>query len=57
MEGKTAPESVVVIYPEGENIVEADEEGNFETEINHVGGANEIKVTLMMREGNQAKKT
>ena len=58
LEGKTAPESVVVvIYPEGENIVEADEEGNFETEITLVGGANEIKVTAYDEEGNQAEKS
>jgi len=57
LEGKTIPGSVVVvIYPEGENIVEADEEGNFETEITLVGGANEIKITAYDEEGNQAKK-
>jgi len=57
LEGETAPESVVVvIYPEGENIVEADEEGNFETEITLVGGANEIKITAYDEEGNQAEK-
>ena len=57
LEGKTAPGSVVVvIYPEGENIVEADEEGNFETEITLVGGANEIKITAYDEEGNQAEK-
>ncbi len=57
LEGKTAPESVVVvIYPEGENIVEADKEGNFETEITLVGGANEIKITAYDKEGNQVEK-
>ena len=57
LEGKTAPGSVVVvIYPEGENIVEADEEGSFETEIVLVGGANEIKITAYDEEGNQAEK-
>jgi len=57
LEGKTMPGSVVVvIYPEGENIVEADEEGNFETEITLVGGANEIKITAYDEEGNQAEK-
>ena len=57
LEGETAPESVVVvIYPEGENIVEADEGGNFETEITLVGGANEIKITAYDEERNQAKK-
>jgi len=58
LEGKTAPESVVVvIYPEGENIVEADEEGNFETEITLVGGTNEIKITAYDKEGNQVEKS
>jgi len=57
LEGKTTPGSVVVvIYPEGENIVEADKEGNFETEITLVGGANEIKITAYDEEGNQAEK-
>jgi hypothetical protein len=57
LEGKTAPGSVVVvIYPEGENIVEADEEGSFETEIVLVGGANEIKINAYDEEGNQAEK-
>lgn len=57
LEGKTIPGSVVVvIYSEGENIVEADEEGNFETEITLVGGANEIKITAYDEEGNQAEK-
>ena len=57
LEGKTIPGSVVVvIYPEGENIVEADKEGNFETEITLVGGANEIKITAYDEEGNQAEK-
>ncbi len=57
LEGKTTPGSVVVvIYSEGENIVEADEEGNFETEITLVGGANEIKITAYDEEGNQAEK-
>ena len=57
LEGKTMPGSVVVvIYPEGENIVEADKEGNFETEITLVGGANEIKITAYDEEGNQAEK-
>ena len=57
LEGKTIPGSVVVvIYPEGENIVEADKEGNFETEITLVGGANEIKITAYDKEGNQVEK-
>jgi len=57
LKGETAPGSVVVvIYPEGENIVEADEGGNFETEITLVGGANEVKITAYDKEGNQTEK-
>ncbi len=54
LKGKTLPEAVVVlIYPEGENIVEADEKGEFVSQIELVGGANEIKVTAYDSEGNK----
>ena len=54
LKGKTLPGAVVVlIYPEGENIVEADEEGEFVSQIELVGGANEIKVTAYDEEGNK----
>ncbi len=56
LKGETAPGSVVVvIYPDGENIVEADEEGKFETEILLVGGANEVKVNAYNKDGNQTE--
>ncbi|MBP8590847.1 hypothetical protein KBI33_00030 [Candidatus Shapirobacteria bacterium] len=56
LKGETAPGSVVVvIYPEGENIVEADGEGKFETEILLVGGVNEIKVTAYDKDGSKAE--
>ncbi|KUK83246.1 MAG: transmembrane(s)proteins 7..26 [Microgenomates bacterium 39_6] len=51
--GRTLPEAVVVIiYPEGETIVLADEDGNFEGTALLVGGANEIKVTVYDYQGN-----
>lgn len=56
--GVTAPEAVVVIlYPEGEKILEADEDGNFETKIALVGGANEVEISAYDSEGNEASQT
>jgi hypothetical protein len=54
--GQTSPEAVVVlIYPEGETIVTADDQGSFEATALLVGGANEIKVTAYDRQGNRAE--
>lgn len=56
--GSTAPRAIVVIlYQEGEKILEADEEGKFSTEITLAGGANEIKVSAFDQEGNEAERT
>lgn len=56
--GTTASEAVVVIlYQEGEKILEADKDGNFETEITLAGGANEVKVSAYDSEGNEASQT
>jgi len=56
--GSTTPGAVVVIlYQEGEKILEADSEGQFSTEITLAGGANEIKVSAYDEEGNEAEKT
>lgn len=56
--GKTLPSAtVVILYEEGEKIVEADEEGNFSTEITLVGGNNEITVSTYDENGNEASKT
>jgi hypothetical protein len=53
--GTTKPLAVIsVIYEEGEEIVEADEEGNFSLEITLVGGSNEIKISAHDIEGNEA---
>jgi hypothetical protein len=54
--GQTSSEAVVVlIYPEGETIVTADDQGNFEATALLVGGANEIKVTAYDQQGNRAE--
>lgn len=55
--GSTAPGAIVVIlYQEGEKILEADEEGKFSTEILLAAGANEIKISAYDQEGNEAEK-
>jgi len=55
LKGETLPQAVVVIiYPEGENIVEADNEGNFESTVALKGGANEIKI-IVYDEGGSKK--
>lgn len=56
--GKTLPlNTVVIIYEEGEKIIEADEEGNFSTEITLVGGSNEITVSSFNQEGEEVSKS
>lgn len=58
LSGKTVPEAVVVVlYLEGEKIIQADEEGNFSTEITLVGGANDVTVTAYDLEGDEASQT
>jgi hypothetical protein len=47
---------VVVLYDEGEKILQADSEGQFETEIPLQGGVNEIKITAYNQNGNQVEK-
>ena len=54
LKGETLPRAVVVIiYPEGESIVEADNEGDFEGTVTLKGGANEIKVTVYDEKGSK----
>lgn len=56
--GQTAGSAVVVIlYPEGEKILEANQEGKFSTEIELAGGQNEIIVSAYDQEGNEIKQT
>lgn len=55
--GETLPEAVIVIFSEeGEKIIEADDEGFFETEITLTAGANQILIKAFDQEGNQAEK-
>lgn len=49
--------SIVILYEEGEKIIEADEEGNFQTEITLVGGDNEITISAYTPEGEEITKT
>lgn len=56
--GKTSPGAiVVVIYQGGERVVEAEANGNFSAKIALVAGANEITVTAIDEEDNEASKT
>jgi len=46
VKGETAPLStVVIIWEEGEDILVADEQGIFETQVTLVGGPNQIEIT------------
>ena len=54
LEGQTHPKSIVVIiYPEGEKILQSDDSGDFATEIDLAGGVNEIKVMAFDNSGNE----
>jgi len=46
--------TVVLVWEEGENILVADKDGNFQTEITLVGGENEIEISAYDEDGNQA---
>jgi hypothetical protein len=52
--GKTVPQAVVVfIYPEGETIIAADDDGLFKGTVVLAGGANEIKINAYDYQGNK----
>lgn len=56
--GKTSPKAVVAIsYEEGEKIIEADEKGDFKSEITLIGGGNEIIISAFDSQGNENSKT
>lgn len=56
--GKTTPEAtVVILFTEGEKIIEADKQGSFSTEITLVGGSNEIKVSSFDKDGKEISKS
>ncbi len=55
IKGETVAEAtVVVIWEEGEDILVADENGQFETEITLIGGENVIEISSYDDEGNDA---
>ena len=56
--GKTQPGSVVAVAAEkGEEIIETDEAGNFEVEVDLISGINEIEITAFGLEGEEASKS
>ncbi len=58
LKGKTAPAAVIaVLTEEDELILEADDEGNFETEIELVDGANEITISAFDEKTNEVSQT
>jgi len=58
IKGRASSSAIItIIYQEGEKILEADEEGNFETEISLVGGTNEIEISAYDEEDNKTTKT
>ena len=58
IEGQTKPQAVIaIIYQEGEELIQADSQGNFSADITLVGGANEIQISAYDDQNNEAKKT
>lgn len=56
--GSSVPEAIIVIlYDEGEKILEANEDGLFETQITLAGGDNEIEISAYDNEGNETSQT
>lgn len=56
--GQTIPNAIIaIIYPDGEKILEADEDGSFSTEISLIGGDNQIKISAFNEEGDEVSKT
>ena len=55
LNGKSNPGAILTIFTqEDELIIEADQKGNFETNIELIGGANEINIFAFDEEGNEA---
>lgn len=57
LSGKTKPNAIIaVVYPDGETILEAEDDGSFTTKISLIGADNEIKITAYDLEGNEETK-
>ena len=55
--GKTSPlANIVILFEKGEEIIQADEQGEFKKEITLSGGANEITITAIDQNGNETSK-
>ena len=58
VKGETIPNAtVVIIWEEGEDILVADKNGQFETEIGLIGGENVINISAYDNQGNQSAQT
>jgi len=58
IKGKSIPSAtIVVVWEEGEDILVANEDGKFETEITLIGGENIIDISAYDDEGNSTSKT
>lgn len=58
LSGRSDPRAILAIFTEeDELIIEADQEGKFETEIELIEGANEITVIAFDEEGNEASQS
>ena len=58
IKGETQPNAtVVIIWEEGEDILVADKDGRFKTEIALVGGENEINISAYDNQGNKSAQT
>jgi hypothetical protein len=58
IKGKTLPKAtVVIIWEEGADIIVADKSGLFETEIDLIGGENNINISAYDDQGNKAAQT
>lgn len=52
--GSTIPNAeLVILWESGESIIEADDTGNFSTEIGLISGINEINVTALSEDGEE----
>lgn len=58
IEGQTKPQAIVaIIYQEGDQLIQADNQGNFSAEITLTGGANEIKISAYDDQNNSIEKS
>ena len=55
LKGRSSPEAIVTIITEsGQQIITADKDGTFQTEIELIGGINEIQISAFTAEGDKS---